>query len=373
MDPASHGEVVMNTHRKMTVLALLGLTLAPVVPAPFAPASLRAQAHSSEYISLLRREHPERYDLLVRLERVHGVLFGELAAEGEAVRASDEKLPSPEFEFSMLERLIPLVHEPGTLDEIADEAEAGYAVLGERAAEIIRWTNQFRLEVLGILADTRLTEPAARRAALTAAVERYRSRPEAALPGQPKHMDVLYNHEYAMDFRTGYTDLGGLIWAGYWFMLAATEPLADLRGAERLAGLETVQNRYYAKLTYGEPPEYFPSELPMPPTIAAGFIFINPEAAMIWDNLSMMQEVLSDILASPDVADARAAIDAAVEFFMDPKVGMTNEREWQVMALRHGIFFQGGYPIAVMERSELNSGGHAAHLRGGGRTNIPGM
>jgi hypothetical protein len=94
---------------------------------------------------------------------------------------------------------------------------------------------------------------------------------------------------------------------------------------------------------------------------------------MIWDNLTMMQEVLADILASPDVTNVRAAIDDAVGHFMDPTYAMTDQGEWEIMALRHGIFFQGGYPLAVMTESELNVGGHAAHLKGGGPIIIPGM
>jgi len=43
------------------------------------------------------------------------------------------------------------------------------------------------------------------------------------------------------------------------------------------------------------------------------------------------------------------------------------------MALGHGIFFQGGYPLGIMTESELNVGGHAAHLQSGGQIIIPGM
>jgi hypothetical protein len=186
-------------------------------------------------------------------------------------------------------------------------------------------------------------------------------------------MDVLYDHSHALDFRTGYADLDGLIWAGHWLKLASTEPLTDLVGEDRAAGLDTVRTRYHAKLSYGEPPEFFPSEMPLAPAIAPGLIFMSPEAAMIWDNNTMLQEVLADILASPDVMDVQGAVDEAVAFFMDPNAGMTDQGEWEIMALRHGIFFQGGYPLAVMTESELNVGGHAAHLQGGGPIIIPGM
>ena len=139
------------------------------------------------------------------------------------------------------------------------------------------------------------------------------------------------------------------------------------------SGIDTVTNRYYAKLSYGEPPQFFPSELPLAPAIAPGLIFLSPQSAMIWDNLSMMQEVLADVLASPQVEDVQAAVDEAVNWFMDPAEGVTDQDFWEIMALRHGIFFQGGYPIAVMTESERNLGGHAAHLSAGGTLIIGGM
>ena len=356
--------------RTRRALLLVGLVL---VPAPSSRVSGQGTADSDHHASVLERTHPEVYEIMVRLERAHGVLFGRLAKEGEVVRASGEDAPTFEFELEMLERLTGMVQEEGTLEDVAEEAAAGFAVLGPRAAAIIARGNAFHREVLGILADPEITEFAARRAALAEAVEWYRSRPEVALPSAPKDMDLLYDHPHALDFRSGYADVDGLIWAGHWLKLAATEPLTDLRGAQRTAGLDTVIARYYSKLSYGEPPEFFPSEIPLAPAIAPGLIFLSPESAMIWDNLSMMQEVLADVLASPEVTDVRAAIDEAVEHFMDPTFAMTDQADWEIMALRHGIFFQGGYPLAVMTESELNVGGHAAHLRGGGPIIIPGM
>jgi hypothetical protein len=156
--------------------------------------------------------------------------------------------------------------------------------------------------------------------------------------------------------------------------LAVSEPLTDYAEQDRrLAGLDTVTNRYFAKLSYGEPPEFFPSEVPLAPAIAPGLIFLSPEAAMIWDNLNMMQEVLADVLASPQLDDLQAAIDETVDWFMDPVNGTTDQDFWEIMALRHGIFFQGGYPIAVMTESERNLGGHAAHLQEGAVPIMSGM
>ena len=241
------------------------------------------------------------------------------------------------------------------------------------AAEIIARGNAFYREVLGILAEPNMAF-AERRAAVAQAVERYRSRPDVALTPAPKNMDILYDHPYALDFRTGYTDLDGLIWAGHWARLAATEPLTDFPDkVARAEGIDTVTARYHAKLSYGDPPEFFPSEIPLAPAISPGIIFLSPESAMIWDNLSMMQEVLADVLASPSVEDVDAAVEAVVDHFKDPVEGITEQGVWEIMALRHGIFFQGGYPLRPMTESELNVGGHVAHMRGGGPVIIPGM
>ena len=321
---------------------------------------------------VLESLHRDLDDLLVRQERAYGILLHELAREGEAVRARGDTLPTPGFERGLVERLIALVRREGRAEDEAVRADRGYTALGPRGAEVARRGQTLQREVLSILADPGVPDPAA---ALAEAVTRYRSRPDVALPAVPKDMDVLYGHPYALAFRTRYEELDGLVWAGHWLRLAATEPMTDLpAGTERAAGIDTVRARYDAKLSYGKPPSSFPSELPLAPAIAPGFIWHSPEAAMIWDNHSMLLEVLGDVLASPELADVPRAVEAALDFFLDAEVGVTDRDEWEIMALRHGIFFQGGFPLAVMTESERNTGGHAAHLAGGAPLMvIPGM
>jgi len=320
----------------------------------------------------LERLHPELYDLIIRLDRAHGVLLQELAVEGAVVRASEGDVPTFGFEFDMVDRLTLLVQSDGRGEAEAEAASAGYGVIGDRGAEIVRWGQALQREILSILADP---EVADRPAALDEVVRRYQSRPEVALPSVPKNMDILYDHAHALGFRSGYADLDGLVWAGHWLRLAVTEPLTDIPpGPERLSGIDTVTTRYHAKLSYGEPPEFFPSEIPLAPPIAPGMIWASPEAAMIWDNLSLFLEVVADVLATPADIDITVALDATVNFFMDPELAVTDQDEWEIMALRHGIFFQGGYPLSVMMQSELNADSHASHFTPGRvALKIPGM
>jgi hypothetical protein len=188
-------------------------------------------------------------------------------------------------------------------------------------------------------------------------------------------MDILYDHPFTWAFRTGYPDLGGFVWAGHWYQLAASEPLMLSKTPdERLAGLATVRSRYFAKLSYGEPPEFFPSELPLTPPIAPLLVSAHPRAAIILDNLNMLQDVLSDILVAPGAKDVQAALDETITQFLDPTFRVTDRYDWMVMALRHSIFNQGGPALGTMTRTERNNSGHAQHLQGGGGPIIlPGM
>ena len=314
----------------------------------------------------LRQHHPRLYELVEDVERVHAWAFDALARGME--RSVIDRVLTASLEDQVMEMSLGAIRNEFI---VVDEAQP-FERLGPRAAAVILWTHAFQREVLSILADPNVVD---RRAALADAVAHYRTRPQAALPSAPKNMDVLYDHEFALSFRTTYPKLDGLAWAGHWLRLAATEPLTDRApGPDRQMGIDTVVARYHAKLSFAEPPRSFPSELPLAPAIAPGLIWLSTESAMIWDNLSMLLEVLADVLTSVDPADTPRGIEAAVDFFLDPEAAVTDRDEWEIMALRHGIFHQGGYPLAVMTQSERNESGHAAHMQGGRMLrSIPGM
>jgi hypothetical protein len=247
---------------------------------------------------------------------------------------------------------------------------AGGREMPPRALAVLRHGQGFRAQVLDALAGPLALRPVR----LREAIDRYLARGEVALPAQPKSMDVLYDHEGALAFRTAHPGEKGRLWSAHWYRLALTEPLADLADpAERAAGVDTVAARYGAKLVQGEPPHTYPSELPLAPAIAPGLILASPEAAMIWDNLAMFTEVLADILVHAGPGETSAAIEAAIDHFVAHGVAVTGQVMWETMALRHGIFFQGGFPIAVMTESERNVHSHGMHMRSGARAVIPGM
>lgn len=302
---------------------------------------------------------PELHARLVGLERAHGVLYGELTRGKGKVEESD-----------VFARLRQRLSAESGLASSDPDADRGYAALGRRGAELIRRTHVFHREVLAIFA---MVEPPARAAALDAAVERYSSRPDVALPDVPKDMGILYDHPYTTFTEEGfnprrelrYPTLSGFVWAAHWLQLAAQEPLETAGDrAGRAAGLKIVTDRFERKLTAGTPPDAFPSELPLAPSIAPGLVSVHERSAAILDNLNMLHDVLADILVHPKVSNPRAVVDEAIGQFVDRNYRVVDVDEWIKMALRHSIFAQGGPALMEMTRTDRNSSGHAQHARG---------
>jgi hypothetical protein len=163
------------------------------------------------------------------------------------------------------------------------------------------------------------------------------------------------------------------VWASHWFQLAVYEPFerpASL--VDRRLGVEVVTERFQRKLSPGRPPDGFPTELPLAPSIAPGLLSIHERVAAIFDNLNIMNEVIAEVLVHPKVGDVQTAIREVVEHFSDRRYRVADPGDWITMALRHSIFAQGGPALGVMTESDRNSSGHFQHTRRGGRAMPPG-
>ena len=323
------------------------------------PHASRAQqaADADRLIASFRSEWPDLYARLIGLERAHGVFYAALARKGKVNEAEVFRLMTGRIAQS------------ASSSRPDPEADKGYAALGARAAEIIRRTHEFHREVLAIVAGL---DASNRSRALDAAVDRYLSRRDVALPDVPKDMTILYDHPYTSfvdeDFtprrKLTYPSLTGFVWASHWFQLAAEEPLERTGSLERREGVKVVTERFQRKLSSGKPPDAFPTELPLAPCISPGLVSAHLRAAAIIDNLNMMHDVLADVLVHPKAGDVRAAIDEVIVQFTDRRYRIVEVDDWITMALRHSIFQQGGPALGTMTANERNTSGHSQHGRG---------
>ena len=333
------------------------------------PSASRAQqaGEAKRQVASLEHEWPDLHARLIAMERAHGVLYGALVRDRGKVKESD------------VHRLLTSrVSDDAPVSRPDPEADAGYALLGPRAAQVIRRAHGFHREVLAIFASVDAVD---RERVLSEAVDRYVSRPEVSLPDVPKDMTILYDHPYTSFVsdaagprrKQTYPNLSGFVWATHWFQLAALEPLESTTdGDERRRGLTLVADRFHGKLSAGKPPDGFPTELPLAPCIAPGLVTMHLRAAAILDNLNMLHAVLTDVLVHPKVGNVRAALTEAVVRFTDRTYRVVEVDDWIRMALRHSIFAQGGPALGTMTQSERNSSGHLQHM-GGARAPMRGM
>jgi hypothetical protein len=261
------------------------------------------------------------------------------------------------------------------LEEAAIEVE--YAKLAPEAKMMFDWAHILHRQTYDIWADERIPENEKDRH-MAEVLRYYKSRPELAFSSQPKSMELMDGQFYSLAFREKFPKFNGLIWAYHWLQIGLYEPLLVGRSAEeRQALIRASVTRFWQMLE--NPPESMPYLMPMTAAVAPLFAERYPEISIIFDNLHMMHDVVSDILASEEVPRnrKRAEILRAIELFRDNTSYVTTADEWRQMAVGMGVHNQGGPAVgyladlptptvprgmsmAGMDHSQMDHAAHAA-------------
>jgi hypothetical protein len=106
-----------------------------------------------------------------------------------------------------------------------------------------------------------------------------------------------------------------------------------------------------------------PNEMPSAPAISPQLYSQAPDAAVIIDNLNMLEAAIADIIAYPVVEDRESAINNAVAQFTAQEDYVTDTMDYLLSALRGGIFNQGGPAIGELDRSERNRSRSAMNMQ----------
>jgi hypothetical protein len=159
-------------------------------------------------------------------------------------------------------------------------------------------------------------------------------------------MDGQY---FSLAFRERYPKFNGLIWAYHWLQVGLYEPLLVHRSVdERQAGVKATVARFWQMLE--DAPQNLPHLMPMTAAVAPRFADRYPEVAIVFDNLHMMHDVVSDILTSPEVPRDRKRheIMRAVRAFRDDTTYATTVDEWRAMSIGMGVHNQGGPAVGFL-------------------------
>ncbi len=271
----------------------------------------------------------------------HAILYEKLWT---MPNASPDELEVKQYDYLTKRVLVRPPRIP--LEEAAIEIK--YVQLAPEAKQMFEWAHILHRQLYDVLADERLDQTAKDRE-VQRLIDYYKTRKDVAFSSKPKSMKLMQEQPYSLAFRKQYPKFNGLIWGYHWLQVGLYEPLMVGKTVdERQAGVRATTARFWQMLQ--DPPRTFPYQMPMTPAVAPVFAARYQEAAIIFDNLHSMHDVISDILANDSVPRhrKRAEIMLAAERFRDDTSYVMTPQAWLTMAGHMGIENMGGPSVGFL-------------------------
>ncbi|MEO8620444.1 MAG: hypothetical protein ABI625_05215 [bacterium] len=240
-----------------------------------------------------------------------------------------------------------LLREPPSVPLDEHAVAPRYGVELPEAIATFEWAHALHRQLYDIIADWRLS-PAMRERRIREALRYYRSRPDLALSDAPKSMELMEGQGFSLAFRRAAPRFNRLVWSYHWLQMGLYDAL--------LRSDETVERRHAVDLTIerffamNADSSRVPAMMPMSAAIAPRFTERYPDAAIIFDNLHALHDVVSDILASPSIPSSakRTEVLRALASYRDSTTAVTSRAEWIAMSRGMGLEEMGGaIPVPI--------------------------
>ncbi len=299
----------------------------------------------------------EREALHTHLNTVKRMTMSEMMASG-MMNYSGHVLglaysPYPEKEIESRIALIAVMRAKHD-DAAVASAYAENAVISPRLASILRRGRDFENGLFDIFVDDTVTDKAT---AVEAAVAQYLSDDAHSVSPYPTPSRYLVQHPHASGFKTAFPRLSGFLWTQQWLQLAALEAVMLSKLEPQFAtSMDTAMERFWNKIGTEGGMSMFPApnELPMAPAIVPDLYSLSHDAALILDNLNILETVVADILSYPNEDNREVSIDKAIALLTSKKQDKSQPLDYLLFALRGGIYNQGGPAVGDLTRSERN-------------------
>jgi len=270
--------------------------------------------------------------------------------------------PHHELEVEARMRLLEMMRGSYSRDE-AEVAFENSSAINRHTAEVFKRGRSFEEKLFAIYIDDSVEN---KRFAVTAAIADYLDDDQHSVATVPKESDYLVEHDQANGLKTAFPLLRGFLWTQQWMQLAALEAVI-LQGLDSQfsGGVDVALERFWNKVGSSGGMTMFPapSELPMAPAIAPDLYSQSAEAAIILDNLNLLETVITDILAYPNAENREELMDQAVAFFTDKETNNGESMDYLLFALRGGIYNQGGPAVGELMQSERNRAREAMNMQ----------
>ena len=285
------------------------------------------------------RNYPEAARLFNAFDYGHAVLYERLYTVADSARASAAL--EKEYRFLTTDLLV----RPPRFAVAEEVIEPSYAKLAWQAKLMFDWAHVLHRQIYDAYADQRLSV-AQQDSLIERLTDHYLTRRDVAFPSVPKSMALMDEQYYSQVFRRAYPRFNGLIWGYHWLQVGLYEPLiAGRTPSEKKSGIQAAVARFWDMLK--DPPASMPQVMPMTATVAPLFTERHPRAAAIFDNLHMMHDIISDILAADTVQrdQKRQVIYAALAEFRDTTRNVMTLDDWMMMGHHMGGIEAMGGPV----------------------------
>lgn len=285
------------------------------------------------------RNFPEAARLFNAFDYGHAVLYEHLYASPERATLLLER----EYRFLTTDLLV----RPPRFAVAEEAVMPSYARAAWRAKAMFDWAHLLHRQIYDVYADPRMP-PADKPALVERLTDLYLANRDLAFTEAPKDMALMDEQHFSQVFRKAHPRFNGLIWAYHWLQVGLYEPLiAETEPAARKSGVQETLSRFWAMLDSA--PSRMPEVMPMTAAVAPRFSERHPRAAIVFDNLHMMHDIISDVLASDRISRAEkgAEIERQLAEFRDPGRNLMSLEHWRMMGeMMGGVEKMGGvaYP-----------------------------
>jgi hypothetical protein len=286
--------------------------------------------------------YPEAARLFNAFDYGHAVLYQRLySGRGQAQEALEK-----EYLFLTTDLLV----RPPRFAVAEEAIEPAYAKIAWRAKMMFDWAHVLHRQIYDAYADERLTI-VEKDSLIERLTDYYLSNRRYAFTSQPKSMALMDEQHFSQIFRKEYPKFNGLIWSYHWLQVGLYEPFIEGKTkAEKKAGVQATVARFWSMLE--DAPNRFPKLMPMTSAIAPQFSAAHPRAAIIFDNLHMAHDIISDVLTSDRIPydQKGAVINAQLEMLQDSTRDVISVDEWRMMADHMGgVAVMGGPATGLLK------------------------
>jgi hypothetical protein len=268
--------------------------------------------------------YPEAARLFNAFDYGHAVLYERLYTRQNRI--------GPELEEEYRYLTNDLLVRPPRFAVAEEVIMPAYAKLAWRAKMMFDWAHILHRQIYDAYADQRLT-PLQRDSLIERLTDYYLSNRRYAFTDKPKSMALMDEQYFSQTFRKAHPKFNGLIWAYHWLQIGLYEPFIEGQTrTERKAGVQATVARFWSMLD--DPPSRMPKVMPMTSAVAPKFSTAHPRAAVIFDNLHMMHDIISDILTADTIPHRLKGevINRQLDKLQDPSRDVISMDEWRKMA-----------------------------------------